>query len=118
MIGDQSVQQGSVLANLFYTIYMLDMTHINHKVKHENNFEYNKCRNIQSNTYVDDCFSTIESDEINIWNDVEKYIRNMESYYTANKLKINTEKTKILIVMRGGKTVNGQIVMKNKIVKF
>ena len=96
---------------------MLDMVHINHKIKHENNFEYDRCRNTQSNTYVDDCFSTIESDQKNIWIDIEAYIRKMETYYTSNKLKINTEKTKILIMTKGGKSVDGQIVMNKEIVK-
>ena len=41
----------------------------------------------------------------------------METYYDSNELNINLEKTKILITGRNRITVNGQIKIKDEIVK-
>ena len=41
----------------------------------------------------------------------------METYQNNNELKINTDKTQILIAAKNKKTVQGEIVLNNKAVK-
>ena len=62
-------------------------------------------------TFVDDCYSVISGKKNEIWKKIENYISTVEKYYTANKLKLNTGKTQILILGKNNTTVNGSLLL-------
>ena len=117
VVGDRSVQQGSVLSTLYYTIFMLDLPRITHQVLHNNHFEEFNCTKEFMITFIDDVFAVIEGDRNDIWFKIEKYIRKMESYYISNKLKINVAKTQILISGPNNTTVMGGIILDNELIR-
>ena len=98
LTGNQSVGQGSVLAGLLYMIYIMDMHYQTHKKKHLSNSEYNNCKNIFINTYVDDCFGIVLTRNRDLWERIDKYIKIMNMYYINNRLQINVIKTKVMII--------------------
>ena len=59
----------------------------------------------------------IDVDKDNVWKKISDYIKLMNTYYTSNKLKINTGKTHIMIVDKNNKTVHGSLLLNNNIVK-
>ena len=75
VVGNRSVQQGSVLSTLFYTIFMLDLPIITHEVIHNNHFEEFNCKKEFMVTFIDDVFAVIEGERNNIWIRVENYIK-------------------------------------------
>ena len=55
----------------------------------------------ESNTFVDDSFSTIGFEpSAKIKTYLEKYYNLMESFYNSNKLKINPQKTKLMFISK------------------
>ena len=68
-------------------------------------------------TFVGDCYSVISGSKNNIWKKIELYIQKVEKYYKANKLKLNTGKTQILIIGKNNSTVNGSLMLDGTIVK-
>ena len=112
IVGNRSVQQGSVLSTIFYTIFMLDLPMITHNVIHTNQTEEFKCNNIFMITFIDDVYAIIEGEKENIWKKIENYISRMEKYYTSNRLKINTDKTQILISTPDKSNADGNLNMK------
>ena len=97
IVGNQSVFQGSVLSVIFYNIFTLDLPFITHQVAHNSHYENYVCSNPFLMSYVDDLFSVIEGNEENIWNKISDYIKLTKLYYNSNKLKINIEKTQLMI---------------------
>ena len=116
LTGSHSVYQGSVLSCLFSNIYILDLPLISHEVNHINHLEYFKCSKTFMCTYVDDCFSVISGNKNNIWKQIKQYIDMVEKYYNANKLKLNTGKTQILIIGKNNSTVNGNLILEGNTV--
>ena len=49
---------------------------------------------------------------------ISNYINKMENYYNANKLKINTSKTQIMILGKNNFTVNGSLELDGKTVSY
>ena len=112
MVGNQSVYQCSVSSVIFYNIFTLDIPFIAHKTNHNSHYEYYNCSNPFSVSYVDDLFTVIECKEEEVWNQIDIYIKSMYKYYTANKLKINLEKTQIMLSGCKSK-VKGNITIEN-----
>ena len=97
-----SVSQGSVLSGLLYIIYTLDMHQQLHKIKH---------------VYVDDCYRILKGNREDIRMKVTYYINKMKKYYKTNRLAINIDKTKVLIVTKGKQLINSETIINNNIIK-
>ena len=99
LTGEVGTVQGSVMSGLLYAIYTLDMNSISHTKRHNNHSSYNNCPNPNINTFVDDCYGTLETDDQNeIWDKIIMFITNMNQYYTNNALMNNIKKTKVLLI--------------------
>ena len=104
-----SVIQGSKLSALLYTLYINEVT-ILHKLVHSE--IYSKITGSVSNNiinnidhsiiqYVDDSNNVISSDNIqSIQPYMNTYFKLIEAYYNINKLKINPDKSKLMIVCK------------------
>ena len=114
LVGNQSVFQGSVLSVIFYNIFTLDIPFVPHKNIHNSHYEYFLCGNPFLVSYVDDLFAIIEGNSENIWSKIDDYIKTMNQYYIANKLKINIKKTQIMLA--GSKNLKGKIEIENNII--
>ena len=64
--GNLSVFQGSVLSCMLYNIYTLDLPSITHAEKHTNHYEHFCCESPFMLSYVDDLFSVIECEDVNV----------------------------------------------------
>ena len=116
LTGDQSVGQGSVSSGLLYLIFTLDMAMQTHNLKHNNHSEYSKCLNHFMNTYVDDCFALIRTENNNLWQKIEEYIVKMNLYYINNELQINVSKTNVMVISDNEEDNNNNITIEgNKI---
>ena len=104
--GNQSIYQGSVLSTLFSNIYLLDLPLITHNIIHTNHIEYYNCNKNFVLNFIDDCFCVLRGSKENIWNNIAVYIKEVTNYYTANKLKLNTNKTQIMITGPNASTGN------------
>ena len=114
-----SVFQGSVLSVIFYNLFTLDIPFITHNIlnntlNHNSHYEYYKCGNPFSISYINDLFAVLEGDKDNIWIKIKNYIDQMKIYYTSNKLKINIKKSQI--VLTGRNNPNGNINIDGKII--
>ena len=115
--GNQSIYQGSVLSTLFSNIYLLDLPLITHNIIHTNHIEYYNCNKNFVLNFIDDCFCVLRGSKENIWNNIAVYIKEVTNYYTANKLKLNTNKTQIMITGPNGSTANGSLILDNEVVR-
>ena len=78
------------------------------------------------NTYVDDCFAILKTDNNNnnIWKMIENYIIIMNDYYTNNMLQMNVKKTLVMIITnnieetRKQIKINGNNIKHNKTIKI
>ena len=109
LVGPQSVTQGSMLSCVLYLIFILDITQIYHKVRHNpaeysscsstDNFRFNDCNRTNANTYVDDNFlHTRPKPNQTLQEAVIDTIRMIEDYTNANKLALNPEKSCIMVI--------------------
>ena len=102
-----SVIQGSNLPALLYTLYVNEVPKLhelmgsdiyNEITGEEYGIYYNIIENLTIQ-YMDDSNNVITSENSN---DIEKYINKyfklVENYYSINKLKINPDKSKLMIV--------------------
>ena len=116
--GEVGTVQGSVMSGLLYAIYILDMNSLSHKKRHKNHSSYNICPNPNINTFVDDCFATIETNDKNeIWNKIINFIKSMNQYYTNNSLMNNIKKTKILIITENKEIKEMEMKIENILLK-
>ena len=117
-IGPRSVVQGSTLSGVFYLIYMLDLPYISHETIHEPE-EYRKCNQPNIKTFVDDCMAKINAKpQSTIKNEVTKFMEKVEDYASANKLAINPDKTKVVVISKNQETKsNFKITLKGKEIK-
>ena len=93
LTGPVSTVQGSVMSGILYCIFIHDMSSVGHNKSHINNSSYNNCKRANINTFVDDCYSTIMTDNKDeIWNLITEYVKRMNRYYTNNCLKNNIKK--------------------------
>ena len=127
IIGNQSVFQGSILSVVFYNIFTLDIPFIPHKLpaqlSHNSHYEYFKCKNPFLVSYIDDLFAVIEGDDNNIWIKIKEYITTMKDYYTSNKLKINIDKSQIMLSgnrnkIKGSINIDGKTITNKSSMKI
>lgn len=122
-VGRRSVIQGSTLSCLLYLIYILDMPEIFHNKPHTP-YQDVKCPRPTTFTYVDDFNTTITTKK----NDPDLMTRKLhenlsmtQQYMDANRLALNSEKTKIFLISKHPDrskqvklTVNNKVITHNK----
>ena len=99
-IGENSSFQGTIMATLWYVIYVLDQPAVIHmSCDHEMSEDENiNCQKNLSLNFVDDNNSVITSNNWNtIINVTESYLNNQKQYHDNNELLLNEEKTIIMI---------------------
>ena len=111
-IGDSSSFQGTILASLLYTLYILDQPSIVHiSCTHKND---EKCEKNISINYIDDNNTELTSDK---WDDLEKdaenYLRNQKTYHDNNQLLINMDKTIIMINTKKKRYRKKKVIFEN-----
>merc|ERR1712240_252021 len=104
-----SVMQGSKLSSLLYSIYkneiprlnrLMDNTNYNDITQTNMTNNYTKTRHDTIN-YVDDSTNIISDIDHDILQDyINDFYRLLEVYYDINKLKINADKSKILVICK------------------
>ena len=104
LVGPKSVTQGSTLSCLFYLIFILDIPSICHDSQHSP-AEAILCKQPNIDTFIDDNFVRItKPKDDSIENEVAKTMDKIKDYMDANKLALNAEKTKIMIVTKNKST--------------
>ena len=73
--GPQSVSQGSVISGTLYAIYTCDMHYVTHMTKHSSHTEYEKCTKSYINTYVDDAFCIVQTQNEDLWDQISNLIK-------------------------------------------
>ena len=95
-IGNQGCFQGTIMATLFYVIYVLDQPTVIHKrCEHINNYKNNEnCKKNLSINYIDDNLSEVTTENWNnLENEAEIYLGDQKDYHIDNKLYFNEDKT-------------------------
>ena len=117
-LGERSTIQGSILAQTLYQIFTLDQPQLHHPTIHLNQTEYNKCKNPNNTTFVDDINSIIRSKMgENIWQTVKKSLQETNDYFTNNEIVNNIDKTKIMIISPNQEDTKGSIELDGETVK-
>ena len=104
-----SVVQGGKLSSLLYLIYTNEIPRLFHLMKNKKWMRENMKQDVTEYTdiehttinFVDDSSSIVsfkESDEMNYY--LDKYMEILKIYYNKMKLKINSEKTTLMIICR------------------
>ena len=116
--GPRSVVQGSTLSGVLYLVYMLDLPYITHETIHEPS-EYRQCTKPNLKTFVDDCMAKINNKaNSTLENKVVSFMDTMEDYAAANKLAINPDKTKVVVLTKNKDLRdNFKIVLKGQEIK-
>ena len=100
LTGPRSVVQGSTLSGVLYLIYILDLPYLTHE-ENNNPENYRKCPLPNIKTFVDDCMAKVPNKKDSTLEiEVEKFMENMEDYASANKLIVNPDKTKVVIITK------------------
>merc|ERR1712240_711896 len=104
-----SVMQGSKLSSLLYSIYKNEIPRLNRLIDNTNYNDitqtnmtnnYTKTRHDTIN-YVDDSTNITSNTDHDILQDyINDFYRLLEVYYDINKLKINSDKSKILVICK------------------
>ena len=98
--GPRSVVQGSTLSGVLYLIFILDLPYLTHETIHTPE-TYRKCKNANIKTFVDDCMAKVPNKpNSTLENEVTKFMKTMENYAASNKLIVNPDKTKVMIVSK------------------
>ena len=98
--GPQSGVQGSTLSGVLYLIYILDLPYITHETIHKP-AEYRKCCQPNLKTFIDDCMAKVNKrTDSTLQMEVTKFMNTMEDYASANKLIVNPDKTKVIILSK------------------
>lgn len=101
-VGDRSVIQGSTLSCLMYLIYIMDMPSVTH-IKNHTPLQDANCLRPTTLTYVDDLNTTVTTTKDNPQHLTELLHNNLQvtqQYMNANRLSLNSEKTKIFIISK------------------
>ena len=119
-----SVIQGSKLSALLYTLYINEVT-ILHKLVGDDYYQVitdDVVSVVESSLehftiqYVDDSNNIITSDTIEgVECYINKYFKLLEHFYDFNKLRINPDKSKLMVVVRPNRRVDtNKIILKTK----
>ena len=104
-----SIIQGSKLSGTLYTIYTNEVPVLQELIKDKEwleeklKLDYIEYTNVEHTTtnFVDDANSMISFEEESEANHyVNRYFKILQHYYDLNKLKLNLEKTSILVVAK------------------
>ena len=98
LTGDVSVSQGSVMSGVLFLCMTLDLPHITHDQNHGSHDEYYECNMTNIRVFVDDSYGIVKRKTINIWNDIELFIKLVNQYYISNDLVMNIDKTSVMII--------------------
>ena len=118
LVGPKSVTQGSTLSCLFYLIFILDIPSICQEPDLPQS-SANREKQPNIDTFVDDNFVRITK-PVNdtLENEVKKTMSKIQDYMDANRLALNADKTKIMIVSKQAKTKREfEIEIGDKIIK-
>ena len=118
LTGPRSVVQGSTLSGVFYLIYMLDLPYISHNIIHGPE-DYRNCKEPNMKTFVDNCMAKVTAKPLStLENDVLKFMDKVEDYASANRLAINPEKMKVVVITKNKEIKsNFKITLKGKMIK-
>ena len=117
-----SVVQGSKNGGFLYTVYNIEIIHLPKVMKDAVLYEEItgeeaiECEETEHdvNQYVEDRTNTIGAPSLKVMKDyIEKYMVLLEHFYTKNRLKINSEKTKFLLMNNRKKTNKLEIKLKS-----
>ena len=117
-VGPKSVTQGSTLSCLMYLIFIIDIPELFHEIKHKP-IEYRACRKPNISTFVDDNFVIVKRQPNQTMQEsVNQTMDKLKTYMDANKLALNKDKSKILIISKDkNMKENFQVNLDGKIVK-
>ena len=85
------------------------------ELKEKKNGKYEKCKNINIFTYVDDCYGLIESYRKNLEVKINNFIQKMNKYYN-NRLQNNLEKNKFMIISKSNEIKQIKLKLDGKII--
>ena len=104
-----SVIQGSKLSSLMYTLYINEVpliskiinTNLYTLITNDSQIISNNIKDHTTIQYVDDSNNIITSDNSShIQEYINKYFKLLEGYYNLNKLKLNPDKSKLMITCK------------------
>ena len=105
---DLGVPQGSILGALLFIIYINDIVNV-----------LKKCK---ITLYADDTLIYIQGEDIETCKrELENEIKNVNNWLKMNKLKLNEEKTKMMVINSNSEInieINGKLIENVKIIKY
>ena len=100
MTGPISVQQGSVLSCILYSIYTLDFPEVLHQITQKPE-HYNDCKQPAMTNFVDDASVLIKQDQtMTLQDKLNETMKTIEDYLLSNRLAQNTSKTKLMVLSK------------------
>ena len=113
--GPQSVIQGSTLSGVLYLLYILDLPSIFHNGRH-NPQEQMECKRTNLETYVDDNYLTVTTQDKGTLNEaIYEAMNKVQCYTAANRLMLNKDKSQIMIITKDTNLrENFSIILDNK----
>ena len=118
LVGPQSVAQGSTMSCLLYLIYILDAPTIFHDTPHEPK-DLRKCKQPNLKTFVDDnLVQVLQQNHKDLKTAIILAMDKISTYTNANRLQLNSKKTKIMIFSKNTKLKDEfQIQIEDKILR-
>ena len=100
LVGPNSVTQGSALSCTLYLIMILDITSIYHNQPHKPS-ESATCPRTNAKSFVDDNILHVKANRgRTIQQEVQDSLGRLEEYTNSNKLALNPEKSKIMVITK------------------
>ena len=99
-VGPTSVVQGSTLSCMLYLLFILDLPELFHSTQHQP-AQYRECSQVNLKTFVDDGFLlTQKHHDKTLKETIENTMGIVENYTKANRLSLNADKTKIMLLTK------------------
>jgi hypothetical protein len=103
-IGPMSVVQGSILSCLLFLLYTLDLPLLLHESHHTPRGEL-ECKKPSTSTFVDDWIISIQKMmNTSLQTGIDTTMETIADYMAANKLVLNKDKTKLMVVAQNPDT--------------